>query len=83
VFTTSVFTAFAQGGANKAYTVNNLSPELNEITENVKKEAKLNADQFTKFKNDYVLFLNENAKPKCEYARLILFIRNEIQRLYE
>ena len=74
VFTTSVFTAFAQGGANKAYTVNNLSPELNEITENVKKEAKLNPDQFTKFKNDYVLFLNENAKPNANTQGLFFLL---------
>jgi len=39
------------------YTANNLSPELNTIVSNVQKECALNADQQSKFKNDYVLFL--------------------------
>ncbi|HNB48037.1 MAG TPA: hypothetical protein PK332_01680 [Chitinophagales bacterium] len=59
---------------NTNYTVNNLSPELTAITENVKKEANLNPEQFKKFKADYVLFLNENAKPNANTNTLFMLL---------
>ena len=60
MFTATVSMAHAQG-AGAAYTASNLTPELNAIIENAKKECNLNPDQSAKFKNDYILFLNENA----------------------
>lgn len=59
---------------NTNYTVNNLSPELTAITENVKKDANLNPEQFKKFKADYVLFLNENAKPNANTNTLFMLL---------
>lgn len=62
-----------------AYTVNNLSPELNAISEKVKTEANLNPEQFKKFKADYVLFLNENAKPNANTNALFLLLGMKIR----
>lgn len=70
IFTSA--TAMAQG--SPTYTLNNLFPDLIAITENVKKECTLNPDQFAKFKNDYVLFLNENAKPNANTQGLFFLL---------
>jgi len=61
------------------YTANNLSPELNTIVSNVQKECALNADQQSKFKNDYVLFLNENAKPNANTNALFALLGLKIR----
>src|SRR4051812_47230735 len=53
-------------------TATNLSPVLKSIIENVKKECGLNANQTTKFTNDYIKFLNENAKPNADTKKLLL-----------
>ncbi|MDB5227155.1 MAG: hypothetical protein JWN78_1348 [Bacteroidota bacterium] len=52
-------------------TSTNLSPALKSIIENVKKECGLNPTQTTKFTNDYVTFLNENAKPNADTRKLL------------
>lgn len=61
------------------YTANNLSPELNAIVSNVQKECALNTDQQSKFKNDYVLFLNENAKPNANTNALFALLGLKIR----
>jgi hypothetical protein len=43
-------------------TVSNMSPQIRGIVQNVKTELGLNANQATKFTNDYLAFLNNNAK---------------------
>ncbi len=80
LMTSIISTAVAQGGANKTtYTVNNLTPELNAIVELVKKECVLNPNQTIKFKNDYVLFLNENAKPNANTSALLFLLGTKIK----
>lgn len=49
----------------QTYNTNNLSPEINVIIENTQKECGLNPTQSAKFKEDYILFLNENSKPNA------------------
>ncbi len=73
MFTATVSMAHAQG-AGAAYTASNLTPELNAIIENAKKECNLNPDQSAKFKNDYILFLNENAKPNANTQGLFFLL---------
>ncbi|MCC6583128.1 MAG: hypothetical protein IT271_05450 [Chitinophagales bacterium] len=73
IFTATVSMAHAQG-AGAAYTASNLTPELNAIIENAKKECNLNPDQSAKFKNDYILFLNENAKPNANTQGLFFLL---------
>ncbi len=48
--------------AQSNVSVENLSPEVKGIIENVKRECGLNPNQSVKFSNDYVFFLNNNAK---------------------
>jgi len=73
MFTATVSMAHAQG-AGAAYTASNLTPELNAIIENAKKECNLNPDQSAKFKNDYIMFLNENAKPNANTQGLFFLL---------
>lgn len=65
---------FAQTGSLTSYTSSNLTPELNAIVENVKTECSLTPDQYTKFRNDYVGFLNENAKPNANTQGLFFLL---------
>lgn len=74
VFAAAIPTMSAQPTPPQVYTVNNLTPELNTIVENVKTECNLNTDQYTKFKNDYVLFLNENEKPNANTQGLFFLL---------
>ncbi len=74
LITSSVSVAFAKVGSTVVYTAKNLTPQLNAIIENVKKECNLNPDQSTKFKNDYILFLNENAKPNANTQGLLFLL---------
>jgi len=60
--------------AAQTYTANNLTPELNAIIENAKKECNFNPDQSKKFKDDYILFLNENAKPNANTNGLFMLL---------
>ncbi len=63
---------FANNG-NTVYTAQNLTPEIQKIIVEVNSECKLNTDQAGKFKNDYILFLNENAKPNAN-TNVLLFL---------
>lgn len=49
----------------QTYNANNLTPEINVIIENAQRECGLNPNQSQKFKDDYILFLNENSKPNA------------------
>lgn len=69
VLCTLTSTVFAQ-----TYNASNLTPELNAIITNAQKECTLNADQSKKFKDDYILFLNENAKPNANTNGLFLLL---------
>lgn len=64
--------AFAQAGT--IYTSSNLTPELNAIIENVKTECNLNPEQYAKFKEDYIVFVNENAKPNANTQGLFFLL---------
>lgn len=78
LITAAVSTVFAQGGTTP-YTVSNLTPDLNTIMENVKKECSLNPEQYSKFKNDYVLFLNERAKPNSKTQVLLFLLGTKVK----
>lgn len=77
LITSTISTAVAQNGTT--YTVSNLTPDLNAIIENVKKECALNPDQSTKFKNDYVSFLNLNTKPNANTQALLFLLGQKIK----
>ena len=82
LMTSTISTALA-ADAKSTYTVSNLTPELNAIVENVKKECALDAEQYKKFKNDYVLFLNENAKPKANTNGLLFLLGAKIKPYFK
>jgi hypothetical protein len=65
--------------AQTAYTVNNLTPDLNAIIVNVKEGCSLNPEQYGKFKNDYVLFLNEWAKPNSKTQVLLFLLGTKVK----
>lgn len=69
----SISTAIFANNDNTVYTAQNLTPEIQKIIAEVNSECKLNADQAGKFKNDYILFLNENAKPNAN-TNVLLFL---------
>ncbi|MFN8295715.1 MAG: hypothetical protein U0T69_05935 [Chitinophagales bacterium] len=75
LITSTGLSAFAQ----TPYTVSNLTPDLNTIVENVKKECSLNPEQYSKFKNDYVLFLNERAKPNSKTQVLLFLLGTKVK----
>ncbi|MEZ5053694.1 MAG: hypothetical protein R2807_02825 [Chitinophagales bacterium] len=69
----SISTAIFANNDNTVYTAQNLTPEIQKIIAEVNSECKLNADQAGQFKNDYILFLNENAKPNAN-TNVLLFL---------
>lgn len=75
LITSTGLSSFAQ----TPYTVSNLTPDLNTIVENVKKECSLNPEQYGKFKNDYVLFLNERAKPNSKTQVLLFLLGTKVK----
>lgn len=77
VFSFSIESTYAQG-ANK-YVVGSLPQDINIIIENVRQECNLNPEQLKKFKNDYVLFLNENAKPNANTQALFLLLGTKVR----
>ncbi len=50
----------------------NMPASVKSIVENVRVECGLNPNQTTKFTNDYVKFLNENAKPGANTKQLLI-----------
>ena len=83
LITSTISTTFAQLGVKTTYTANNLTPELNAIVESVKTECNLDAEQYKKFKNDYVLFLNENAKPKANTKGLLFLLGTKVKPYFK
>lgn len=63
----------------QTYTATNLTNEQKGILENVKKQCNLSAEQYTKFQSDYILFLNENAKPNANTNGLLFLLGTKIK----
>lgn len=75
----SISFSFASGNFN----ANNLTPEINDIINQVNKDCNLNASQASKFKSDYILFLNENKKPNANTKLLLALLGGKLKSYFD